>query len=283
MGQYYIIVNLDTKVYVDPMYIRESRNRNHGIKLCEHIHFGSAVVRSVEKLLAEGGDWYKARIVWAGDYADYEPGHGILFVEPQEGQEGQGGQTNNNDNSSNGEEGNQRIEPANLYRLFKSSDWGTLLENLEVATNHYRYIVNHDTNEFVDIVRAKRGCFYHPLALLTADGNGLGGGDYCDGEDNFNSDLIGEWARDHISVQDSHPEASFSELKTTINTFAWDEVGHVIVLRCLVQQGRATVATAPVNKKDGGGMILSQAELAVQNLIAGMEDSIFDEVMSFLL
>jgi hypothetical protein len=47
---------------------------------------------------------------------------------------------------------------------------------------------------------------YHPLPLLTAEGNGRGGGDYR-GE----SPLIGSWARDVISVETEAP-TDFEEL-----------------------------------------------------------------------
>jgi hypothetical protein len=47
---------------------------------------------------------------------------------------------------------------------------------------------------------------YHPLPLLTCEGNGRGGGDY-----RGDSPLIGSWARDIISVEEVKPEG-FEEL-----------------------------------------------------------------------
>jgi hypothetical protein len=67
----------------------------------------------------------------------------------------------------------------------------------------YRYIVNHTKEEYVD----KRGLTLHPLPLLTAEGNGRGGGDY----DGPNKDMVGYWARDVISVV-KEPPGSYAHL-----------------------------------------------------------------------
>jgi hypothetical protein len=68
----------------------------------------------------------------------------------------------------------------------------------------YRYLVNHDTRQYVD--KDKAGDV-HPLPLLTAEGNGRGGGDYRGG----NEDLVGIWARDILSAEHEVP-AGFAEL-----------------------------------------------------------------------
>ena len=48
----------------------------------------------------------------------------------------------------------------------------------------------------------------HPLALLTAEGNGRGGGDY----EGTNMELIGSWSRDFISVSPNKPTDDFVEI-----------------------------------------------------------------------
>ena len=140
---------------------------------------GSHVVRSVESLLVEGGKWNKASLVWAGDYADHEPGHSIVEVE------GGGPVT------------------ANLYRLCSASTLGTMEEDLNPTEEHYRYIVNHSANEFVDVVKVPNDGI-HPLPLLTVEGNGRGGGDY-----QGDPTCVGLWARDKISVQNVKPNGDF--------------------------------------------------------------------------
>lgn len=50
----------------------------------------------------------------------------------------------------------------------------------------------------------------HPLPLLTAIGNGLGGGDYY----GINTDDVGTWAWNEISVEDE-PPVEYTEVKYT--------------------------------------------------------------------
>jgi hypothetical protein len=62
----------------------------------------------------------------------------------------------------------------------------------------YRFIVNHTKKLYVDKNLGLTGSYdFHPLPLLTADGNGRGGGDYR-GDD---LELVGQWARDIISLE----------------------------------------------------------------------------------
>jgi len=60
----------------------------------------------------------------------------------------------------------------------------------------YRYIVNHTKKLYI-----KKTGNLHPLPLLTAEGNGRGGGDY----DGPNMDMVGSWARDVISMENEIP------------------------------------------------------------------------------
>jgi len=57
----------------------------------------------------------------------------------------------------------------------------------------YTYIVNHTKKVYV-----KKNDGFHPLSLLTAEGNGRGGGDYH----GPNIEMVGTWARDVISMED---------------------------------------------------------------------------------
>jgi hypothetical protein len=66
-----------------------------------------------------------------------------------------------------------------------------------------RYVINHSKREFVDKTKVpnRDGWYIHPLPLLTCEGNGKGGGDF-----RGDSNLVGSWARDLISVYDTAPE-----------------------------------------------------------------------------
>lgn len=250
MGQYYIIVNVDTKAFFTPWSCPLPENERFcpGAKLTAHSYRGSNVVKCLESLLVEGGPWYKASVVWAGDYADNEAGH-ILQ-----------------------EEDGTRSE-ANLYRLCSESTLGTMEEDLNLPKKHFRYIVNHDTDQFVDTVKMMGD--YHPLPLLTVEGNGRGGGDfYCDGC--FPEELVGEWARAKLSVRDAKPLGAFHELRVYVD-YSWNTVGHFILIRELCQQGRATEAAATRDSKR-----VETVTSVLPEVMLNLEEDIFRTVLSFL-
>ena len=113
--------------------------------------------------------FYKTRVVWAGDYADPEPGS---------------------------EENLHRLSEGKEYATSTRMDFSNIMQD-------YNFIVNHTKKQYV----TKTGRVYHPLSLLTAEGNGRGGGDYhgsCE-------DLVGTWARDVISI-DMAPPPGYTEL-----------------------------------------------------------------------
>jgi hypothetical protein len=67
----------------------------------------------------------------------------------------------------------------------------------------YKYIVNHTKKQYI----SKENREIHPLPLLTAEGNGMGGGDYR----GSNEMEVGSWARDCISLEKEIP-IGFEEL-----------------------------------------------------------------------
>lgn len=167
MGQYFKPVNIDKKQYV---YSHDYKS--NGLKLMEHSYVGNHFVETVESLLAEGGQWYKDRIVWAGDYADVE------VNELGESKE------------------------YNLYEWVSEED----KINPPMVKKGLRYLVNLDTREFVDKtkipgIKSTPDWQIHPLPLLTCEGNGRGGGDY-----HGQSPLIGKWARQRVIASESKPK-----------------------------------------------------------------------------
>jgi len=167
MGQYYfpIYLGADGKIraWMYPI------DYDSGMKLTEHCYKKNSFVNTFEWGLAVGAPFYKARVVWAGDYADPEP-------------------------SAEGE-----------TLLSMCGDYTYI--NPDVRGPGPRYILNHTKKLFVDkekVPTSKSGYIYHPLPILTAEGNGRGGGDVKP------SPLVGSWARDEISVGDSTED--FEEL-----------------------------------------------------------------------
>ena len=157
---------------------------DNGAKLMEHSYIGNSFVEAVEFLLIDDGEgnkgrWSGNKIVWAGDYANAEP-----------------------------------LGANNLYSLAEEKDKLKML--IEAVPENYHYLVNWDKKQFVDKTKCNpingvwniKGLKIHPLPLLTADGNGRGGGDY-NGE---GIDYVGTWARDRISLMKEIPE-DFTEIR----------------------------------------------------------------------
>ena len=145
-----------------------SHDYGNGLKLMEHSWRKNPFVGAFERLLVGNPQI----VAWAGDYAE----------------------------KSEGEETNiyDRCNDTN-----KIMPLGTVVKK--------KYIVNHTTKQFVDkskVLADKDGYRVHPLPLLTAIGNGKGGGDFY-GEDK--QGLVGSWARNLISVEGKKPKG-FTEI-----------------------------------------------------------------------
>ena len=62
MGQYYKPINIDNKQWL------YSHDFDNGLKLMEHSWIGNNFVGAVMNLMLKGGEWFKKRIIWSGDY-----------------------------------------------------------------------------------------------------------------------------------------------------------------------------------------------------------------------
>ncbi len=176
MGQYYKFIILannsskeNNKEYI--LLVIDPHSYGEGSKLMEHSYLNTKMMNTVEYLISKYGKFYKSRIVWAGDYADEEPG--------EEDEDG----------------------PMNLYRLAEYYSGYTRL----VSNSFGRYIVNHTKKLYVDKeikLNDNYNNIIHPLPLLISEGNGSGGGDY----NGNNQHLCGSWARDVISMEEEIPD-----------------------------------------------------------------------------
>ena len=185
MGQYYKPAVLDDSkkrplawVYSHDIKVKYTREdgqsfmMGNGLKLMEHSWMNNKFVQAIENLLIPGGSWHKQPIVWAGDYADNEPDTDI-----------------------------------NIYGMLE--DEIKIIPTKRTLKKKYKYIVNHTKMKYVDKTKVpldNDGWQIHPLPLLTCEGNGRGGGDFRGDET-----VVGTWARDIISVEETVPEF-FTEL-----------------------------------------------------------------------
>lgn len=184
MGQYFRPVILDDTGKIVAHF--DTHEYGNGYKLMEHSYLDNQLVAAVESLLASDGP---RRVVWAGDYAENEPGTDI----------------------------NLHLIPAgDPVRFEDAPGFGTAsyLEPVkpnaklpvQVTTASHPFIVNVDKQVYVDkrdvpAIPGWLDMHVHPLPLLTAEGNGGGGGDYR-GE----WPHVGTWARDHIYVTATQPD-----------------------------------------------------------------------------
>lgn len=143
-----------------------------GMKLTEHSWVENDFVNGVVELIEEN----PSTVAWVGDYAD----------------------------DSDDFDGNYTEE---VY----ASAWHDDCHDRPFArmpvTHGDGHIVNHCKREYIDLERyvaanMQNGWCVHPLPLMTAIGNGHGGGDYR-GNDMH---LVGRWAMDLIEYTHEKPE-----------------------------------------------------------------------------
>ena len=170
MGQYYVAIIMDAA----GRFIRawfNPHNYEYGAKLTEHCGVKSAFVAAVSQQICPTGALYRSAVAWAGDYAPMEEGMDV-----------------------------------NLYDsidLVPNQKKGIAPAAAAATASAYPFLVNWSKQLYVD---TRKESNFSPLPLLTAEGNGLGGGDY----NGTSMDLIGTWARDELSFESAPP----SELQT---------------------------------------------------------------------
>lgn len=171
MGQYYKPIIIDDKR--KPIMAFYSWDYNNGLKLMEHSYIGNNFVNAVVNTMASKFP-KGARLIWAGDYADEEKG-----------------------------------TDQNLFDMV-SEELHHKTKNTK-CNSKLRYIVNLTKGEYIDLwcLPYIGGEFIHPLPLLTADGNGNGGGDYW----GHGQKYVGSWKGDLITFHkfDSRKDAPLTD------------------------------------------------------------------------
>jgi len=181
MGQYYNILTKRDNKYT--LYSRSYRLTNGSTeyqcaKLTEHSWINNTTMSCVSNLILRK----PTKVAWVGDYSDQYEEDEIV---------------NNLDH-------NQMIE---LHNLAWNDEVREKILPFRPLLVKYLVLVNWDKKQYVDMYEyiekstTKEGCFagwcLHPLSLLTALGNGFGGGDYH----GINEDLVGNWCFDTLSFE----------------------------------------------------------------------------------
>lgn len=207
MGQYYQIAlklrNRKNWSYYD----RSVDGKYTMAKLTEHSWIGNECVDGIARIIEESGP---AKLAWVGDYADREDlkEHGISALHL---------------------DGYEKIikrcwadktkyktidkckEPYEIYNkiLINLTKKEYVVMSKYVANMYYKqknqYYKDFDWEKATPKERKskeERSWEYqmvcHPLSILTALGNGKGGGDYY--ENNLNGDQVGRWVFDEIQI-----------------------------------------------------------------------------------
>ncbi len=176
MGQYYkfIILAQDRKSILLVIYPHDYKN---GLKLMEQSYINKYSNNEMMNMI---------EVLLSPHYENFHKGHIVWAGDYAEEEEG-------------------RSE--NLYHISENySKFRGVCEK-----NNLRYIVNHTKKLYIDKTKFTD---FHPLPLLTSEGNGTGGGDYY----GSNKHLCGTWARDSISVEYDMPE-NYDEFISEFNEY----------------------------------------------------------------
>lgn len=166
MGQYFRIITRNASGTT--VYNRAIKGEGEYVaaKLMEHSWWENSTCKALAASIVDN----PTKVCWCGDYAEDEECKALGFSY---------GEVCGDDADD------REIDPAPA----------------DFSLDNYKYLVNHDKNQFVDLAKYRTastdgdGDCVFPVSILTALGNGRGGGDYH-GDD----PLVGSWAFDTVEI-----------------------------------------------------------------------------------
>lgn len=222
MGQYYKIINIDTRQKLEPF------DYDNGMKLTEWSYDRNLMVLAMMNLLRE--EWKGDRVYVVGDYADADDMTETWMQTYKDALES----INSKDTLYHAAKDFERIAPADPAKRFKL-EWKSpeREEPADIEDHGLRYIYNHATKQVIDLNDCpvewewehegkKEVTKFAPLPLLLAMGNGRGGGDYWPEK---NRNLVGTWCETSQSVEvTAEPIADCLDYKVFKPDFTENEV-----------------------------------------------------------
>lgn len=207
MGQYYMAVIVRKSDMRPVAYLRPTQvpfaievDKDNGtmkpmsemtntLKMREHAYIDRTITLVVEGYLSPDGPYGDGNygLVWAGDYGPATAPGGkcwqeyvLDLLEPE-------------------------VEDKPVMLSWKMAfNFHAVKHGSKLQQKSWRYIVNHTKKTYVDkalLYEEENGSVIHPMCILTAHGNGNGGGDYY----GFNKNAASLWALDAISVCNQIP------------------------------------------------------------------------------
>ena len=199
MGQYYHPTLIGPRGSVNYLY---SHDYNNGLKLMEHSYIGNEFVNAVLSQILN----HPMKVSWIGDYSN-DPWNG---TEPYQHKMSQENFSSVFDKVYGGSK-KHKIHPQPLNGFENITDfsgWYLVNHTQKVYINLKSYAERNKWREHWKDWRTGKeedcDACVHPLPLLTACGNGRGGGDYYNHHPDY--DQIGTWAFDLIEFTESKPE-----------------------------------------------------------------------------
>lgn len=178
MGQYYMpVIKRDNK-----MRRIYSHDFHNGLKLMEHSYVGNNFVNVVANEIVDN----PAQLYWLGDYA-----------EPTDFKS------------------ESMFNKIYDYAWRRKKNAGTTVEspNTTFDWSEDWYYINHTKKQFT-LMPKEGNWVITPISLLTAIGNGRGGGDYRNPND---ESMVGYWAGDKVSLSKEKPEGKYIDITADID------------------------------------------------------------------
>lgn len=185
MGQYYKLINIDKREFVEPWPL------DCGAKLMEWSYCRAGMACALMNLIAD--KWKGDRVYVVGDYADLSNPAENWYEEYQKA--------------------TTEVTCENLY-AYATENFKDISNEADSEYHDWKRIYNHRTKQFIDLEKCPVEWIWWndetkepvisniaPLGLLLAMGNGRGGGDYHSSD---NGNLVGSWCASarYIEISD---------------------------------------------------------------------------------
>ena len=154
-----------------------SHDFNNGLKLMEHSYVGNSFVNVVANEIVDN----PTQLYWLGDYAEVSDFRSESMFNRLYG-----------------------------YAWKRKRYEGTTVENPNTSFDWSKdwYYINHTKKQFILMPKYDDELWtYSPVSLLTAIGNGRGGGDYS----GYNENMVGYWAGDKVELSREKPNEKYDD------------------------------------------------------------------------